>query len=157
MATQADEDDDDDAIDGSAETPAAGSLRLDKWLWFTRAVKSRTLAANIIEAGKARINREKVAKPSQTVRIGDVVTLTVAHRVRVLEVAALGTRRGPATEAATLFIDLTPPEIREPSAGIKLGESSGTVPSSPAADRDRGLGRPTKRDRRLTDRLRDRD
>lgn len=156
MAVQADEDDD-DVGDRAAETSAAGSLRLDKWLWFTRAVKSRTLAAGLIEAGKARINREKVARSSQTVRIGDVVTLTVAHRVRVLEVAALGTRRGPATEAATLYIDLTPPETRQPGVETESGEISQSLPNGPAANRDRGLGRPTKRDRRLTDRLRDRD
>ena len=143
-----------DDDDGDAPVEAAGSLRLDKWLWFTRVIKSRTLAAGLIEAGKARVNREKVAKPSHGVRPGDVVTLTVGQRVRVLEVAALGTRRGPASEAALLYNDLTPPETRVPDLGAN---PSDPAPAAPVPGRERGLGRPTKRDRRLTDRLQDRD
>ena len=149
MRDEPDDDDDDDA-----PAPAAGSLRLDKWLWFTRVIKSRTMAAGLIESGKARVNREKVAKPSHGVKIGDVVTLVIGQRVRVLEVAALGTRRGPSTEAVLLYNDLTPPETRVPELSAN---SSDPAPAAPAPARDRGLGRPTKRDRRLTDRLQDRD
>jgi ribosome-associated heat shock protein Hsp15 len=111
-------------------------------LWFARVVKSRTIAADLIESGKARLNRSKVLKPSQGVRAGDVLTVAVGPRVRVLKVLALGERRGPALEARLLYEDLT--------------AVSDGAPVSPTADggvRLPGSGRPTKRDRRQTDRL----
>jgi ribosome-associated heat shock protein Hsp15 len=124
------------------DTPAAGgSQRLDKWLWFARVVKSRTLAAGLVADGKVRINRTRAEKPSQTVKAGDVLTIAVHGHVRVLEVAAPGVRRGPATEAATLYRDLTPkpdPDTNEPVS---------------PAERDPGTGRPTKRERRQIERL----
>ena len=85
--------------------------RLDKWLWYTRVVKSRTLAGTLIAGGKVRVNRERVSKSSQTVRQGDVITATVAKKVRVLKVVELGRRRGPASEAQGLYEDLTPVEV----------------------------------------------
>ena len=117
--------------------------RLDKWLWFARVVKTRTLAAKLVTEGCVRLNREKVEKPSAMVRLGDVLTIAVHDRVRILKVVAGGERRGPAPEAALLFEDLTPPA--DPS----------TKPEPGPADRDAGSGRPTKRERRQTDRLRD--
>lgn len=121
---------------------AAGQLRLDKWLWFARVVKSRTLAAGLVEDGKVRVNRARTTKPSQNVRIGDVLTISVGPRIRILEVAAIGTRRGPAAEAQALYVDRSPPVIVAPQ------------PSQPAGiERPSGAGRPTKRDRRLIDRL----
>lgn len=128
------------------ETPASGGAqRIDKWLWYARAAKSRSLAARLVTDGSVRVNREKIRKASETVKPGDVVTVTVHHHVRVLEVMLPGARRGPATEAATLYRDLTPPPPPKEEKVI-----SGPV-------RDQGAGRPTKRERRLTDRLRDRD
>lgn len=124
---------------------AGGQLRLDKWLWFARVVKSRTLAAGLVEGGKVRLNRERTTKPSQTVRVGDVLTIAVGPRIRVLEVVAIGSRRGPATEAQALYVDRSPPP---PSAS----------PAQPArGERPSGSGRPTKRDRRQIDRLIDPD
>ena len=117
-----------------------GQLRLDKWLWFARVVKSRTLAASLVEDGKVRLNRERTTKPSQTVRIGDVLTIAVGPRIRVLEVTAIGARRGPASEAQALYVDRSPP-MTAPSA-----EPAGV-------ERPSGAGRPTKRDRRQIDRL----
>lgn len=128
-----------------AVAPAAGDqLRLDKWLWYARVVKSRTLAAGLVEDGKVRLNRERMTKPSQAVRIGDVLTISVGPRVRILEVAAMGTRRGPASEAQALYVDrsLPPPTPVAPQPPM-----SGERPS--------GAGRPTKRDRRLIARLTD--
>ena len=116
------------------------TLRLDKWLWFARVIKSRTLAAGLVVDGRVRINREKVEKPSHPVRAGDVLTIGVGDRVRILKVVAMGSRRGPATEAKLLFEDLTPPATNAPR--------NAEVPS-----REPGSGRPTKRDRRLIDRL----
>ncbi len=117
--------------------------RVDQWLWFARAVKSRTQAAELVATGRVRINREKIEKPSQTVRSGDVITLTVHQRVRILKVVAMGVRRGPAAEAATLYEDLTPPP--EPVGSVLR-------PAAPAM-RDPGAGRPTKRDRRELDKF----
>ncbi len=118
--------------------------RLDKWLWFVRVIKSRTQAAALVTEGKVRINRERADKPSQTLRPGDVVTITVRGRVRVLKMVAAGHRRGPATEAVALYEDLTPPA--EPrNAFDELTASSGV--------RSPGQGRPTKKERRQLDRL----
>jgi len=123
---------------------AAGSQRLDKWLWFARVVKSRTLAATLIGEGKFRVNGERVDKPSATVKPGDVVMSTAQRNVRVVRITGIGKRRGPAVEAQGLFEDLTPaappPEARP----------------AQAANREAGSGRPTKKDRRLTDKLRGR-
>lgn len=134
------------ADDDHDSTPAAGgSQRLDKWLWFARVIKTRTLAAGLVTDGHVRVNRERIVKPSQTVRPGDVITVAVGPRVRILEVVAAGERRGSAVEAQALFRDLTPPP--EPREANSPGD----------ALRDLGSGRPTKRDRRLTDRLKGED
>jgi ribosome-associated heat shock protein Hsp15 len=82
--------------------------RLDKWLWHARIVKTRSLAAQLVTQGKCRINREKVSKPSHLVRCGDVLTAAVFGRVRILQVTSFSARRGPASEARLLYVDLTP-------------------------------------------------
>jgi len=79
------------------------------------------------------------------VRPGDVLTFPQGHRIRVVEIAAIGTRRGPASEAQTLYVDLAPPEPRRKAE---------VVPDPVPARRERGSGRPTKKERRETDRLR---
>lgn len=84
----------------------ADSQRLDKWLWFARFFKSRTLAAKLCEGERVRINRVVVAKAHQPVHVGDVLTFPQARRIRVVRVRDLGTRRGPSEEARTLYDDL---------------------------------------------------
>ena len=125
----------------------ADSIRLDKWLWYARFFKSRTLAGRLCQSGKLRLNRETVVKAHAQVRPGDVLTFPAGPHVRVVRVAALGTRRGPAAEAATLYEDLAPPspETRLPGRG---GQRTLRPP---------GAGRPTKADRRALDRLRRQD
>lgn len=124
------------------------SQRIDKWLWFARFAKTRTLAAGLVSNGRIRINRAKVSKPSATVKPGDVITASLGRRVRVVKVIDPGKRRGPATEALRLYEDLTPaPEI--PISGQR-----GSRSDSPFGLRTPGAGRPTKRDRRLIDRWR---
>ena len=118
--------------------------RLDKWLWFARVIKSRTQAAALVTEGKVRVNRQRAEKPSQSVRPGDVVTVTVRGHIRVLEVLAPGARRGPPAEAQTLYKDVSPPL---PPAG-----SPAAVAARQGA-REQGQGRPTKRERRQIDRL----
>lgn len=141
---------------------ASSSQRIDKWLWYARVAKSRTLAADLVQAGRVRVNRLKTDKPSATVKIGDVVTITVRGRVRILRVDAAGTRRGPASEAQSLYEDLTPSPVGDPAerplgpAGNGHLETAQHPPptSSQVAQREPGSGRPTKRDRRALDRIR---
>ena len=113
--------------------------RLDKWLWFARMVKTRTMAGRLVTGGKVRVNRAKVTKPSRIVRNGDVITLAVHGRVRVLKIASCGARRGPASEAQTLYEDLAPSHPMRKTKAAKAARQ---------AVRERGAGRPTKRDRR---------
>ena len=123
----------------------AARQRIDRWLFFTRVVKSRSLAAKIVQAGKVRLNREKIDHAAQNVKPGDVLTVTLDRRILVLKVVAPGTRRGPAEEARTLYEDMSPP--LEPRSPIE----------TPVAGRDPGTGRPTKRERRAIDRFEGRD
>ena len=116
-------------------------LRLDKWLWHARFFKSRTLAAKRVTEGVMRVNRQRVRKANHTIRPGDVLTFPLGPHVRIIRVDVLGERRGPATKARTLYTDLDPPPERR------------AVAAPPPAARERGAGRPTKRDRRDLDRL----
>ena len=132
---------------GPAPGPDTGALqRLDRWLWFARVVKTRTLAASLVLDGKVRVNRVRVDKPSQTIRPGDVITVTAHSRVRILKVSALGERRGSATVAQSLYEDLTP-----------TSGSSGNDPAPSPAQREPGSGRPTKHERRAIEQLTNKD
>ncbi len=86
--------------------PPVTRQRIDKWLWFARIVKTRGLAAGLVEAGLVRINRHRVTKPGHAVAVGDVLTISFHGRVRVLKVAACAERRGPAPAAQMLYHDL---------------------------------------------------
>jgi ribosome-associated heat shock protein Hsp15 len=88
---------------------AEATQRLDKWLWFARFAKTRTLAATIAVEGRLRLNGTIVAKAAQPVRVGDVLTFALGQRVKVVRVLALGARRGPPAEARLLYDDLSPP------------------------------------------------
>lgn len=136
--------------------PGTGQ-RLDQWLWHARFAKSRTLAQALIERGKVRINREKVAKPSQALKVGDVVTLSTGPRVRIIEVCGHTLRRGPASEAQLLFRELTPePDRTTQTQKSAIGGGPSPVTDLSGAIRPTGAGRPTKRERRATERLKDR-
>jgi ribosome-associated heat shock protein Hsp15 len=137
----------------SPENPQADKqrvekVRVDKWLWQARFFKTRGLAAELAGSGRLRINREHVAKPAQPVRPGDVLTFPQGDRIRVIRIEALGTRRGPAPEARALYTDLD-----EAAAGPDSGQKPDPRPT-PAAERDAGAGRPTKKERREIDALR---
>jgi ribosome-associated heat shock protein Hsp15 len=113
--------------------------RLDKWLWCARLAKTRTSAARLIEAGKIRINGDRALKASRLVQAGDVVTAAFLGRLAVVRVLAAVERRRAASLARTLYEDLTPP-------------------ARPGADNAARQGpRPTKRNRRRLDALRDSD
>lgn len=121
---------------------AVGSQRIDKWLFFARVVKSRSLAAKLVQSGAVRVNAAKIDQPSHPVKAGDGLTITLDRRIVVYRVLAPGSRRGPAEEARTLYEDLSPPPAPREVRPV-------------FAERETGAGRPTKRERRETDRLRD--
>ncbi|APF36338.1 RNA-binding S4 domain-containing protein [Chelatococcus daeguensis] len=83
----------------------AERLRLDKWLWHARMAKSRTLAARLVTAGHVRLNGRRMEDPARRIGRGDVLTIALAHGTFVVTVMALGTRRGPAAEARTLYVE----------------------------------------------------
>lgn len=80
--------------------------RIDRWLWHARVVRSRVAAAALANAGYVRINGARIGAPGRTVRRGDVITVALDRRVRVLKVAAFSERRGPAAAAARLYEEL---------------------------------------------------
>ena len=109
-------------------------LRVDKWFWQARFFKTRSLSAQTVRTGHVRINGQKVLKPATGLKLSDVLTFVQGRDVRVIKVVAFGTRRGPASEAKTLYEDLTPVQKNQPQ-GPKF----------------EGKGRPTKQDRRNID------
>ena len=123
-------------------SPDSNGQRLDKWLWRARFFKTRTLAAKLCNGGHVRSGGNPITKAHHQVRTGDVLTFAQGRYIRVVKVLALGTRRGPATEARALYEDLKPPE------------ASQAMPPSPGGRRPAGAGRPTKRERRRIDHLR---
>lgn len=138
-----------------ADTESPGQ-RIDKWLWFARVAKTRTLAASLVVGGKVRLNRVKTDKPSHLVKAGDVITVMTGPRVRVLRVVDCGERRGPAAEARGLFEELTPVQVHpKPTGG---SAETGTVAADAASGGPNGGtahsgGRPNKRERRQIARL----
>jgi ribosome-associated heat shock protein Hsp15 len=123
--------------------PFSGSRqRIDKWLFFARMVKSRSLAQVYVQNGSVRVNGERVVQPSFGIKAGDRIELSLERRDIVLIVRSAGERRGPFEEARLLYEDLTPP----------LDETKRLTPFEQAL-RAPGSGRPTKRDRRAIDRL----
>jgi ribosome-associated heat shock protein Hsp15 len=80
--------------------------RLDKWLWYARFAKTRSLAARLVDDGYVRVNGERVANAAKALAIGDVVTVAAAHTTAAVRVQELGVRRGPAPEARRLYAEL---------------------------------------------------
>ena len=120
-------------------------LRLDKWLWYARFFKTRGAAVKAISGGKFRLNGVVMTKPHRQACCGQVLTFIQGDRVLAIKILALGTRRGPAIEAALLFKDLTP--VEETIANkVQMQRLEFEA-------RGQGSGRPTKRQRRETDRL----
>ncbi len=119
------------------------STRVDSWIWAVRLTKTRSVAAAACRAGHVRVNGT-TAKPAQHVAVGDEVRVRVAGRERVVEVVRLLSKRvGPPIAADAMIDRSPPPPPREVIASLPV--------------RDRGTGRPTKRERRETDRLHGRD
>ena len=113
--------------------------RVDSWLWAIRILKTRSAATAASKAGHVSVNDER-AKPAQTVRVGDVVRVRIDGEERILQVARIITKRVGAPVAVECYIDLTPPKPPKEERVLTVV-------------RDRGAGRPTKRDRRVIERL----
>ena len=120
-------------------TPSPPSaMRVDKWLWHARFFKTRTLATRLAASGNIRINGQKQSRASASIRIGDVLTFPLNRHIRLIEVVALSTRRGPSVEAQALYLDRDPPQVKKRDEKI----------IEQAAFREAGSGRPTKKQRR---------
>ena len=121
-------------------TEPTAATRVDRWVWAARLTRTRALAAAACRAGHVRVNGDR-AKPATTVRVGDEVRVRGEGLERVVEVTRVIEKRVGAAVAAECFVDRTPP----PPPPVE-------VPGG--AVRDRGAGRPTKRERRQIERLR---
>ncbi len=140
---------------GQEEMAAAGETqRIDKWLWFARLAKTRTLAVELVASGKVRLNRAKVEKAGHTVRVGDVLTVTLNRRVRLFKVTGLALRRGPSAAAKCLYEELTAPaDTPKPPTQSTLQIPNLQQDETGPGRRAPGSGRPTKKERREIDRL----
>ncbi len=131
------------AAGGPVNGPSNGdeALRIDKWLWYARFFKTRSLAAKVCAAGKVRVSGSVVSKSHHKLKPGDVLTFPQGRHIRVVKVLAMAERRGPASEVQRLYEDLKPPE------------PANRLPRGSAGARPKGEGRPTKKQRRALDRL----
>ena len=124
------------------ETSGQGNqekVRLDKWLWAARWFKTRALATTAIKGGKVRVNSNPV-KPAYPLSPEDLITITQGPYKREIKVLNLSDRRGPATQAATLYT--------ETDSSLELREKTRLSLQSQPSIEYLGRGRPTKRDRR---------
>ncbi|MDQ0420673.1 ribosome-associated heat shock protein Hsp15 [Peteryoungia aggregata LMG 23059] len=124
------------------QSQSGSRQRIDKWLFFARVAKSRSLAQERVASGHISVNGQKIRQVSHQVKPGDKLEIAMPERHLVLVVKLPGERRGPYEEAKLLYEDLTPPPEKKPFS-----------PSEPGV-RAPGAGRPTKKERRALDELR---
>ena len=122
------------------------NLRLDTYLYYIRIFKSRSLATKFVLTNRLRISGQVTQKPHRMISIGDVLTMTINDNIKILKVLDIPKRRGPYSESLSFYQDLS---------SIEINPKNKTV-SSKIKFVDR-VGRPTKRERRQTDRLMGRD
>jgi ribosome-associated heat shock protein Hsp15 len=126
---------------------ATGKVRLDKWLWAARFYKTRSLSSEAIDKGHVRLNGLPV-KPSRDVKPGDTLELRISQELRTVVVRALSGVRGPATVAVLLYEE-TAESIQQRAAAAELRRLA------PEPAHSQPMGRPTKRDRRHIEDLRE--
>jgi len=130
----------------SSKTPDTKERRIDQWLWYARFFKTRSLASKFVSTGNIRLARKtstlRLEKPSTMIRIGDILTFMKGPHLKIIEIKEIGTRRGPAPEAQSLYEDRSPPP--DP---IEKKQSASPMQREP------GSGRPTKKERRALDAL----
>ena len=122
------------------------TIRLDIYLYYIRIFKSRSIATKFVSANSLRISGQVTQKPHKMISIGDVLTLTINDNIKILKVLDIPNRRGPYSESLNFYEDITPIENIPKKESIKLDMKF--------VER---VGRPTKRERRQTDRLMGRD
>ena len=122
------------------------NLRLDLYLFYIRIFKSRNLATKFIVSNRLRIFGQVTQKPHKLISIGDVLSLPIQDHVKILKVVDIPKRRGPYTEALNYYEDITPLKIQENKVNL--------TPKFKFVER---VGRPTKLERRQTDKLMGRD
>ena len=122
------------------------TLRLDTYLYYIRIFKSRSIATKFVLANRLRISGQVTQKPHKMISVGDVLTMTINDNIKILKVLDIPSRRGPYPESLNFYEDITPIEI---------------IPKKESSNIDikfvERVGRPTKRERRQTDRLMGRD
>ena len=122
------------------------TLRLDIYLYYIRIFKSRSIATKFVLTNRLRVSGKVTQKPHKMICVGDVLTITINDNIKILKVLDIPSRRGPYPESLNFYEDITPIEIipkkESSNIDIKFGER---------------VGRPTKRERRQTDRLMGRD
>ena len=122
------------------------TLRLDIYLYYIRIFKSRSIATKFVSTNRLRISGQVTQKPHKMISIGDVLTMTINDNIKVLKVLAIPNRRGPYSESLNFYEDITPIESVQKKENLKLDMKF--------VER---VGRPTKRERRQTDKLMGRD
>ena len=122
------------------------TLRIDIYLYYIRIFKSRSIATKFVLTNRLRISGQVTQKPHKMISVGDVLTMTINDNIKILKVLDIPSRRGPYTESLNFYEDISPIEI------IRKKESSNV--DIKFVER---VGRPTKRERRQTDRLMGRD
>lgn len=130
--------------------PELQKVRIDKWLWSVRVFKTRTLATKACDAGRVKIGGKSV-KASRGAALGDKITVRKGPLTIIYEVTKLIGKRVSATLAAECYVDHSPPPPPKPT----FGKKDAAFFDFPVAARERGTGRPTKRDRRDLDKLRE--
>jgi ribosome-associated heat shock protein Hsp15 len=125
--------------------PEKEKLRIDKYLWAIRIFKTRTLAAEACKAGRVKLENQNI-KPSHEVKVGETYQVSKGIERRVLKVTGLLEHRADAKTVINFFQDITP---------VEQTQAFKSMFHAPLLTRDRGTGRPTKRDRREIDELKD--
>jgi len=105
------------------------AIRIDKFLWFARLAKTRSLAQAVVTAGRMRVAGRIIDRAHSAVRIGDVLTFPLHGRVRVIRVEAIPARRGPASEARTCYTDLSSAQAASPADAKAVGEFQDPTPN----------------------------
>lgn len=129
----------------TTEEKDCSSIRIDKWLWAARLFKTRAIATDAIKGGKVKIDDTPV-KPSREVKEGDIIQVQIEQLHKVVQVKSLIKNRVPAKMVPEVYADLTPPEEYERIEFMHAYKGEW---------RDRGAGRPTKKERRMIERMKD--
>jgi ribosome-associated heat shock protein Hsp15 len=130
------------------EKPAAGALRIDRWLFTVRLFKSRGAAADAVSGGKVHLNGERV-RPSRNIKPDDTVTFARSTVLFECVVAAVPLRRGPASEASQCYAETAASKVRREEFSVRMKTAAAITPKSD--------GRPDKHGRRLLRQLRGRN